>query len=213
MVGVGLLTMATIAVIGMILVGGRWALRSGLASVAAGLVIAVIRPVDPIWFVALSGSVFAGVLLFLPVVTDRIRKLSSATGPPIRAVLLTVLLAATPFAIGLAAWDHEAAATIVVGLTAPVAALWYSRVLPGGLFAVRFAWPLLALGLAAFQPLPVALVSAVIALAVLVMAWHHEVKVAFHPPRETGRVYPIPPELAPMEVRDAAEIDESGRPR
>jgi hypothetical protein len=36
--------------------------------------------------------------------------------------------------------------------------------------------------------------------------------VAFYPPRETGKAYPIPPELAPKEVLDAAEIDERGRP-
>jgi hypothetical protein len=51
------------------------------------------------------------------------------------------------------------------------------------------------------------------ALVVLAMAWHPEVKVAFHPPRETGRVFPIPPELAPKEILDAADLDERGRPR
>jgi hypothetical protein len=212
MVGFGLLTMATIAVVGMLVAGGRWALRTGLATVGAGLVIAVIRPIDPIWFVALAGSIIAGVLMFHPSVTTRIRKLPSATGPPARAVLVTLMLAAAPFAIGLAAWDQEEIATVVVGLSAPVAALWYSRVLPGGLFAVRLAWPALALGLAVFQPPAVALVSLVIAVTVLVLAWHREVKVAFYPPRETGKAYPIPPELAPKEVLDAAEIDERGRP-
>jgi len=213
MVGLGLLTMATIAVVGMIVVGGRWALRTGLATVGAGLVIAVIRPIDPIWFVALAGSIVAGVLMFHPSVTSKIRKLPAASGPPTRAVLVTLTLAATPFAIGLAAWDQEQIATVVVGLSAPVAALWYSRVLPGGLFVVRIAWPALALGLSVFQPLAVAVVSLVIAVTVLVLAWHREVKVAFYPPRETGRAYPIPPELTPKEVLDAAEIDERGRPR
>lgn len=213
LVGLGVLTMATIAVVGMILVGGRWALRTGLVTVVATLPIAVIRPADSIWFVALAASITSGVLLFLPIVTDHIRKLRSATGPPSRAVLVTLLLAATPATVGLAAWDLPTTWTVVVGLTAPVAALWYSRVLPGGLYAVRVIWPLLAVGLAALQPVPVAVVSVMTALVVLVMAWHPEVEVAFHPPRETGRVYPIPPELAPREILDAAELDERGRPR
>lgn len=213
MVGLGLLTMATIAVVGMIVVGGRWALNIGLATVGAGLLIAAVRPVDPIWFVALAGSTITGVLVFQPVVTERIRKLPSATGPPSRAVLVTLLLASTPLAVGLAAWDRQATATIVVGLSAPVAALWYSRVILGGLLAVRVVWPLLALGLAVFNPPPVAVVSVATALVVLVLAWHHDVKVAFHPPREKGKVFPIPPELAPKEVLDAADIDERGRPR
>ena len=213
MLGVGLLTMANVAVVGMVVVGGRWARRTGLATIGASLVIAVIRPSDPIWFVALAVTVIAGVLLFQPVVTRQIRKLPSATGPPNRAVVVSLLLAFTPFAVGLASWDQETAMTVVVGLSAPVAALWYSRVLPGGLLAVRFVWPALAFGLAVFQPLPVAVVSVAIAVAVLWLAWHREVKVAFHPPRETGRAYPIPPELAPREILDAAEIDERGRPR
>jgi hypothetical protein len=213
MVGFGLLTMATVSVVGMIVVGGRWALRTGLATIGASLVIAAVRPVDPIWFVALVGSAAAGVLLFLPVVTQHIRRLPSATGPPQRAVLVTLLLVSAPFTFGLAAWNRPSAATVVVGLSAPLAALWYSRLLPGGLYAVRIIWPALALGLAAFQPIAVAVVSVAMAVAVIVIAWHRDVQVAFHPPRETGRVYPIPPELAPREVLDAAEIDERGHPR
>lgn len=213
LVGLGLLTMATISVTGMIVVGGRWALRTGMVTVAATLLIAVIRPVDPIWFVALAVSITSGVLLFLPIVTQRIRKLPSATGPPTRAVLVSLVLAATPVAVGLAAWDRPTAATVVIGLSAPVCALWYSRVLPGGLYAVRVIWPLLAVGLAAFQPVSAAVVSVITAFLVLALAWHREVEVAFHPPRETGRVFPIPPELAPREILDAAELDERGRPR
>ncbi|MDP9496019.1 MAG: hypothetical protein M3P87_12375 [Actinomycetota bacterium] len=213
MMGWGLLTMATIAIVGMIVVGGRWALRTAFATVIATLLIALLRPVDPIWFVALTGSIGAGVLLFLPIVTARIRKLPSATGPPTGAVLVPLLLAATPFSLGLAAWDHPTGATLIVAFGASLAALWYSRVLPGGLYAVRLGWPLLALGLAPLQSLPAATVSVVTALLVLVIAWHREVRIAFHPPRESGRVFPIPPVLAPQEILDAAEIDERGRPR
>ncbi|MEX2652511.1 MAG: hypothetical protein WD473_08735, partial [Acidimicrobiia bacterium] len=101
----------------------------------------------------------------------------------------------------------------IVGLTAPLAALWYSRVLPGGLYAVRIIWPLITIGLALLQPAPVAIVSVVTAIVVLAMAWRPEVEVAFHPPRETGRGYPIPPELVPKEILDAAELDEKGRRR
>ena len=214
MVGLGLLTMATIAVVGMIVVGGRWALRTGLATVGAGLVIAVIRPIDPIWFVALAGSIVAGVLLFHPSVTTKIRKLPSATGPPTRAVLVTLILAATPFAIGLAAWDQEQRShrrrraqrpgrRVVVFESASRWAVRGATRLAGarsrvGRCSSRWPWP--------WFPL-------VIAVAVLVLAWHREVEVAFYPPRETGRAYPIPPELAPKEVLDAAEIDERGRPR
>jgi hypothetical protein len=52
-----------------------------------------------------------------------------------------------------------------------------------------------------------------LALAVLILAWHPSVKVSFHPPREVGSVFPIPPELAPSEIREAAHLDERGRAR
>jgi hypothetical protein len=213
LVGLGLLSMSAISVIGMVLVGGRWARYTAFASVGAGLLVAVARPVDAIWLAALAASITAGGLLFLPRVTDRIRRLPSAAGPPPRAVAVPLILAATPYAIGLAAWDQPTTAPVVVGLTALATALWYSRVLPGGLYAVRLIWPLLAIGLAAFQPIAAAVVSVVTGVTVLALAWHHDVEVAFHPPRETGRVFPIPPELTPREILDAAELDEQGRPR
>jgi len=213
LIGLGLLATASVSVVGMVLVGGRWARRTGLASILAGLLVAVARPIDTIWIVALAGSILAWALLYLPEMTERIRKLPSATGPPSRAVLVPLVLVATPFTIGLAAWDSPTLATLLVGVTAPVAAMWYSRVMPGGLYAVRVIWPLLAFALLFLQPLPVAVVSGLTATLILVLAWHREVEIAFHPRRETGRVFPIPPELAPREILDAAEIDERGRPR
>jgi hypothetical protein len=118
-----------------------------------------------------------------------------------------------PAVLGLAAWDVPSWATLVTGLSAPVAALWYARVLPGGLPMVRVLWPGLAFGLAITQaPVP-GWVSAVGGALVAVIAWHPSVKIAFHPPRETGTRLPIPPELAPREILEAADLDEWGKPR
>ncbi len=104
-------------------------------------------------------------------------------------------------------------ATLTVGLTAPLAALLYTRVFPGGLYVVRFVWPGIALVLAPLQTLPAAILSVALGLIVLVIAWHPSVKVAFHPPTESGSSYSIPPELAPQEILDAARIDDTGRRR
>jgi hypothetical protein len=127
-------------------------------------------------------------------------------------VLAPLILLFVPTILGLGAWDGPTWATLAIALSAPVAAAWYARVLPGGLVVLRLAWPLTALALAAFQPVYATLASITLAILVAVLAWHPEVKVAFHPPRETGSVYPIPPELAPKEVLDAARLDERGRP-
>lgn len=211
LVGVGILTVSVVSVVGMTVAGGRWAHRLGLGSVAAGLVIAVIRPIDAFWVTGLVASTVAGSALLTPRVTSRIRKLPAAAGPPQAAVLVTVSLLAAPLLIGVALGAASGWPALVVGLSAPVAAFSYSRVLPGGLISIRFAWPLIAVALAPLLDMPAAGMSVALATVVAVVAWRPEVKASFHPPREAGTTYPIPPELAPEDVLDAARIDDKGR--
>ncbi|MGH8952278.1 MAG: hypothetical protein ACRDX9_12705 [Acidimicrobiia bacterium] len=213
LMAIGLLGVTTVGLVGMTVTGGRWAHRVCLGSVGAMAVLAVIRPIDTIWVIALVVTVLAGVAILSPALTGARRKLPPATSPPLRAVMIPLLLIALPYLLGLAAWDQPSAGTMVAGLSAPMAALWYARVLPGGLYVVRVIWPALAIGLAFTQWLSPALVSALSGLVIAILAWHSTVKVAFHPPREVGSVYPIPPELAPGEVLDSANLDERGRPR
>ena len=213
LVAMGLLAMATVGMIGITVTGGRWAYRLALASLIATAVLAVARPIDVWWFAGFASTLLAAVALLSPAITNGLRRLPPVGGPPWRAVLIPLLLSGLPFLLGLAAWSRPSLATGLVGLGAPLAALWYSRVLPGGLLAVRAVWPGLALGLAFTQSVGPAIVCLVAGGVVAVLAWHPSVGVAFHPPRETGTVHPIPPELTPSEVLDAAELDDRGRPR
>lgn len=213
LIGLGMITLATSALVGIVVVGGIWAQRLGLVSIAATGVVAVVRPVDVFWMIGLAVSFVATVFLLTPPITRSLRQLPSATGPPRRAVLVTSLLLATPLILGLVAVDRIEWTTLVVGLSAPIVAFWYLRVLPGGLYLLRYAWPLLALGLAFTMDPPAALATVAIALATAVTAMDTSIKAAFYPPRERGSAYPIPPELAPGEILDAANLDERGRPR
>jgi hypothetical protein len=213
LIGLALLELATVSVVGLIMTGGRWARRSALAVVAMTLLVAVARPLDPIWVTALAASTLAGASMFTRSVIGGIRRLPAATGPPERAVVIPLILIGFPGLLGLAAWDSSAATTLIIGLAAPIAALWYSRVLPGGLVAVRLLWPSLAVALSLTQGLAPGTTSLLGGVLVAFLAWDQTVKVAFHPPRETGSAYSIPPELAPKEILDAAGLDEKGRPR
>lgn len=208
---IGMLASATVATVGMIVVGGRWSHRLGLGVIAMTAVIAVLRPIDPIWLVATVVS--AGTLLALlsPSVTGSIRTLPSASGPPPRAIAPALILLVTPAVLGFVGNEATAWALLLVGLTAPSAAFLYSRVIPGGLLAIRLLWPALALALTPLLGWVAGTVTAVIALAVAVTAWDRSAKSSYHPPREVGTSYPIPPELAPPEILDAAQIDERGR--
>ena len=212
LIGLGLLSMATVAVVGMVLSGGRWARRLAFVVIVACVLVALSRPIDAAWIVAITLTAVALGAMLLPSVSDRLRKLPSASGPPPRSVLTPIVLLTVPFAIGLTAVDGTPWAMIVVGISALVSAFLYTRVIPGGLLAVRILWPALAIGLAPLFGVPGGLESALLGITVAGLAWHPSVKVAFHPPHETGTTYAIPPELAPEDVLGAAQIDDQGRP-
>ena len=211
LIGVGLLASATVATIGMVVVGGRWAHRLGLSAVAMGAVVAIGRPIDPMWIAATIASAAALLALLSPALTTTIRTLPSASGPPPRAIAPALILLVTPAVLGFVGNEATPWALLVVGLTAPSAAFLYSRVIPGGLLVIRVLWPALALALTPLLGWVAGGVAAAIAVVVAVTAWGQAVKASYHPPREVGTTFPIPPELAPPEVLDAAQIDEKGR--
>ncbi len=213
LIGAGVITMAAVSVVGMILVGGRWAPRLALSAQAVTLVIAALRPVDVLWGFALTMTVIAVVSVLAGPVPEGIRKLPAASGPPARSVLVMLLLLGTPASMGLVSYEAATVATMIVGLSAPVVGFWYARVLPGGYYLLRFGWPAIAIGLAFAQKPASAVASVLWGVVVATVAWDPSVKVAFYPPRERGTAHPIPPELAPLEVLDAADIDDRGKPR
>ena len=211
--GVGLVTIAAVSVVGMTVTGGRWARRLAMVSVGAGLIIAVIRAIDGYWIAATAASIVAGSVLFLPGLSRRIRKLPAAAGPPQTAVLLSLGLLTVPFVLGVVAAGDAAWPELAIGLTAPLFAFFYARVIPGGLLGVRVIWPVFALGVFPLLSTPANWVTVVLSVGIAALAWRPEVKASFHPPRETGTRYPIPPELAPRDILDAARLDDKGRPK
>lgn len=211
LVGLGMLATSAVAVIGMVVSGGRWAHRLALASVGMTLVVALMRPIDALWVLGLVASGVAASALFVPMVTSRIRKLPAAAGPPQAAVVIPLVLLAVPFLIGVSLGDGAVWAGLTVGLSAPLAAFLFSRVIPGGLLAVRVVWPGLTLALSPLLGAPAAPLTWAAVMLIGLLAWRPEVKASFHPPVEAGSTYPIPPELAPKEILDAARLDDEGR--
>lgn len=212
LIGVGLLAISTTAVVGLVVTGARWAHRLAMVSVAGTLAIATLRPIDTVWWLGLVLSAAAAAVIFLPSVTAGVRKLPSADGPPPAAVIPPLALLASPLLVGLFSSGAPPLAALIVGLSAPLFAYFYTRVLPGGLWGVRLLWPLLALWVSPALGVPAGVVTALLAIVIAGFAWRPEVKASYHPPREVGSTFPIPPEMTPPEVLDAAHIDETGKP-
>lgn len=211
LIGLGLIEMATVGTIGLILVGGRWAFRVLLATTAATFAIAVIRPLDAFGIVGLAISALALIWLLGPGSTGMVRQLPAASGPPPRAVLVTLLALSAPLTMGLV--PEEANYSVVAfALFTALCAFLYSRTVTGGLLLLRIGVPAVALGLAIPMPALHAIAALVLAVVVSFYAWSSDVAVAFRPLIEKGTTYAIPPELAPREILEGARIDERGQP-
>lgn len=208
LIGVGMLVLATVSTTGLVVLGARWAHRLGWLVVALAAVLAVVRPIDAAWVAGLVAIAAAAAGLVF--VQGRVRKLPSATGPPIRAVLLPLVLAGAPVLLGLTA-GGDSWAVLTIGFSALATAFLYSRVVWGGLVVARMAWPLLALALVPSLDPVVIPITVALAASVLILAWHPSAKAAFHPQRTAGSTFPIPPELTPGDILDAAGLDERGR--
>lgn len=211
LIALSLWAATVVSLTGMLVARARWARRLGLAVTAAQGALALLISPDVWWGLALVLSAVTAVSLGGPWLDGIIRGRPSASGPPTRAVLLPLVLIGVPYLLGYV--DASGLEALVVAVTALLTAFWFIRTLPGALAAVRVVWPALTLALAATMGWQAGVTAAGAAVAVATLAWHSSVRNAVHPLIETGSRVAIPPELAPREILDAADIDDSGRPR
>lgn len=208
--GLGWLLLSTVATVGLVLVGGRWALRTLIVVLGTTLWVGTVIPLST-WSMAGLGATALGLILMLSPRQHRlVRKLPSAGGPPARSVIVTLGALGLPLALGLVPADANSW-VIVMAACGPLAALIYSRTIPGGLAAMRFGLITASLALAALMPVPHAITAVLVSAAITALAWSSDVAVAFRPLIEKGTSYAIPPELAPKEILDRAGIDEKGQ--
>lgn len=208
-VSLWVVTVASIA--GMLISRSQWARRLGLTLTLGHATTAAIASVDPWWWVGAALSMAAAVSVAGPWLKGYVRSLPAAAGPPARAVVIPILLVGTPFLVGLAGGDRIAAA--LVGGGAFLTAFWFVRTLPAALMVVRVVWPLAALTGGWVMGWPAGTVAAAMGLTVATVAWDSSVTRAVVPLVERGSVVPIPPELTPREILDAADLDDKGHRR
>lgn len=210
-IAVSLWTATVAAIAGMVVSRSRWARRTALAVTAAQAILAVIWPVDGWWAAAAVAGVGTALAVGGPWLNGIVRSRPAASGPPTRVILIPLLLISVPFLLGVAGSGRAWA--LIAWLSALLAAFWFIRVLPGALIVVRLGWPVLALALAWPLGWPAGAVLAASGLALPALSWHSSVTTAVRPLVRQGSIVPVPPELAPRDVLDAANLDERGRPR
>jgi len=211
LLGLGIISLTTIGTVGLILVGAKWAQRLLAATTTVTLYIALSRPIDVFSVVGLILTGASFVALYGPGSSRLVRKLPADSGPPARAVIVTLLGLSAPLLLGLVPAQPNVW-VVVFAVVAPFCSFVYSRTIAGGLAMLRTGIPVVGLVLAPFMPVPHAIVSVVLAVSIGVLAWSKDVAIAFHPLIEKGTTYAIPPELAPAEILDGARIDERGKP-
>lgn len=211
--GAGLLLISAVSIVGMVAGAARWALRLALVSAAAMVALGLVFPLTP-WTVtamALAGVAAAG--LAGTGFDGLIRQRPPADGPPARSVLLGLLLLASPPLCALLAPDGLGVSALVAVATMWATMVWYVKAAPGALLAVRFVGPLVLAVAAVIEGLPAGVIIGLTSVGLAALAWTVEARIAVHPLAEPGTTVPIPPELAPRDVLDAAGIDDRGRRR
>lgn len=212
--GADLALLAVVAVAGLLVARGRWARYLAISLSVVWLGLGAWMPLDPLGAAAtvVAGAALAGTAG--PWLTRGwLRHRPSADGPPVAAVAMMLGLLALPGVVALAGHDGLGGLEwALAGLAVP--GCWaVGRGVTAGLWAVRLALPLLAAaaGVAAGFPNGLATVGA--GLAVAAVSWRRDVGVSVSPiAPEPARRVPIPPELVPPEILEAAGYDERGRP-
>lgn len=213
LLAVDLLVLTAVALAGMLVAGGRWARRLALAVVGAGAAVAVALPADGLWTVALAFSAGAVVGLAGRGMKGVVRERPAAAGPPTAAVVLPLLLLTVPGLVGASRPDGLGPADWTAAAVAAVTAGVYAKAAPGALLLPRVVAPAALVVAGILGGLPGGAVVAVAGAAVAAVAWTPAARVAVRPLVEAGSRVPVPAELTPSEILDAAGLDERGRPR
>lgn len=207
------LTLVVLTVVtagGLLLARSRWARRLLPAVAGAMIALAAPTPMDPMVATALALAAAAAAGAAGPWLGRWARRRPAAGGPsPLGTAALLGSLA-LPGAVGLIRHGGLSAPDwIVVGGAA--AGTWLlSRARPSGLWILRVGLPAAAVAAALVDGVPSGpLLAAAVAIP-SALAW--KVDLGPDPVLPSERL-PIPPELAPLDVLQAAGYDDTGRPQ
>ena len=209
-----LLILGTVIAVGVVLSRGRWTRRAALVLLGGQALLGVVFEVDGWWIAAVGLSAIAIGALAGPWLAGWLRKLPRADGPPPRAVSLNLGLIALPALVAATSPEGIPVGGWILSGFGVVAAWAYSQAWLPALWVIRVALPVLGVVTVAGLSWAGVLALGLIAVMLTALAWSPDVLRAtmVATPARVDLV-PIPPELAPPEILEAARLDDRGRPR
>ena len=203
----------TVIGVGMVLSRGRWTRRAALVLLGGQAVLGVFFKADGWWIGAVLMTAAGIAAVTGPWLGGWLRKLPRADGPPPRAVVMNLALLGLPALVAVTAPQYVPPAGWLLSGFALAIAWGYSRAWLPAIWVIRLALPVLGIGAAAFLTWPAALVLGSGVAALTALAWSPDVRRAtLSPTALPVQLVPIPPELAPQEVLEAAGLDDRGKP-
>lgn len=213
LIGASAVTLAAIAVTGVLVASSRWGRWLAVGVAAVGPLLAVAVPVGIWWTVNLVASAIV-LAAFAGTVTSGVtRKLPRADGPTPRVVAFILGLAAVPLFVASISPDGLGAPEWMMAGSSAIAAFVYSKAADFSVLAVRLLYPIVAVAAGFLAGWPRGLVWVLLGVCVTVAAWHRDIRLAVHPLAEPGRAVRMLPELVPPDVLEAAGLDDRGRPK
>ena len=197
--------------VAMLLSPGKW-VRNSIASLAGAWAVAALAlEVDPIWIGAFVAYA-SGVGIAWSRSLDEWFHQAKPDRVPARATILALGLLWLPGFVGALGIPAVTAAGWTVAGFGVVAGWAYARALPGVLWTIRLVLPILGSLSAVGLPLPAAAGMLAVISALTLLAWTVDARLAASrpAPRRVASV-PVPPELTPPGIMEAAGYDRRGR--
>ncbi|MEX1005086.1 MAG: hypothetical protein WD990_09390 [Acidimicrobiia bacterium] len=211
MTAAGHLMLTSIAIVGALIGAARWARWMGVGLAGILAVPAILQPITAWWVVMVGSAGIALAGLIGPGLRAVVRQRPPAGAPPVKATALVLGLLSAPIVVGAVQPDGVTMADWALVATSVLLAVWYTRAHDAALWGVRFGVPVLAAFAALAVSWPTALLPAGGFVVLSRLAWSTDARIAVIPLASPGRSVPIPAELTPDEIRDAAGIDSRGR--
>ena len=209
-----LLILGTVIAVGVVFSRGRWTRPTAFLLLGGQAVLGVFFDVSGWWIGAVVVSALGVGAVAGPWLGGWLRKLPPADGPPPKAVIMGLGLVGLPALVAITAPGGVPLGGWLLSGCAVAAAWAYSQAWLPALWAVRGAIPVLGVVAVAGLSWPGALALGLGVAVFTALAWSPEVRqAALSQAAAPVDLVPIPPELAPPEVLEAAGLDGRGRPR